>query len=144
MYLNGDLVKIYPGSRSVITMDLTDIFLFGVPYSQQLFSFTGSINSVQMHNTSHNISTVQQFGSARSFNNNDLLVYYDFSGDEPFFDKSGNNRHIISKGPEIEDLTGSNAAAYFNNISCLLSILSKGKLAENSSDFTVSFSLKLT
>jgi len=98
IYQDGNLIGIdnTPGAGRNLSMQ--NITLGGPANIPNAYEYKGEIDDVQIYNQALSADDVVAIQNGNTLDNSNLTLYYDFEGDNPLADKSGNNNNAIAYG----------------------------------------------
>jgi hypothetical protein len=104
---NGNTMSIYQDSKLIgidntpaagRNLSMLNITLGGASNIPNAYEYKGEIDDVQIYNQALSADDVVSIQNGNTLDNSNLTLYYDFEGDNPLEDKSGNNNNAIAYG----------------------------------------------
>ena len=131
LYVDGEKMAI--GDKGTSDFNWDSRIEIGYCTDAKLDYFDGEIGDVQLYDTALSGEEVKSIVDGDTVDNGHLLIHYDFEGDEPFSDKSGNGHDTIAGGnPSIVEFAGAGGA--FNSDEDVALTLSPTDLLANDFD----------
>jgi hypothetical protein len=104
---NGNTISIYQDGNLIGTdnipetgrnLSMQNVTLGGPSNIPNAYEYKGEIDDVQIYNQALSADDVVSIQNGNTLDNSNLTLYYDFEGDNPLADKSGNNNNAIAHG----------------------------------------------